>query len=271
MDYRTRVGDTMFAIAGRFDISLATLEAANPQVVNPDLIFPNELIHIPGAGHPAPHGTVSVPAYVSTYVVQAGDTLSGIAAAHGASLAVMEAANPQIDNPSLIRPGQVINLPSGSAKVVHSPAAGVLADGAISIDAVQYDQFTGDGGVSSWTEQACEIMGLPSAHWVTGYQVLCQRESSGRANAINAWDTNAHGPIQSDGYPLHCSRGVAQCIPDTFAANHVSHTSAQIYDPVANIAASMQYVRNRYGVASDGSNLPSLVQQADPRRSPRGY
>jgi SLT domain-containing protein len=40
---------------------------------------------------------------------------------------------------------------------------------------------------------------------------------------------------------------------------------------VANIAASMRYVMNRYGVSSDGSNLVSLVQQADPSRPPRGY
>jgi SLT domain-containing protein len=114
-------------------------------------------------------------------------------------------------------------------------------------------------------------MGLPPAFWVKGYEVLCIRESSGRPNAINHWDSNANGPIQADGYPLHCSRGIAQCIPDTFASNHVSHTSQAIYDPVANIAASVHYVRNRYGVAADGHNLAALVQQADPTRKPRGY
>lgn len=271
MDYRTRVGDTMFAIAAKFDVSLAALEAANPQILNPDLIFPNELIHIPGT-HPASHGSVSVPARVLTYAVQPDDTMSGIAFAHGIALSALEAANPQITNPGLIHPGDVLNLPNGFKQKQHSPVTSpVLSSGAISIDAVQYDQFTGGGDVTSWTKAACEIMGLPSSHWVAGYKVLCQRESSGRANAINAWDSNAHGPIQADNYPLHCSRGVAQCIPDTFAANHVPHTSVQIYDPVANIAASMHYVRNRYGVTSDASDLATRVQQADPRRSPMGY
>jgi len=108
-------------------------------------------------------------------------------------------------------------------------------------------------------------------HWLAGYKTLCARESSGRPNAINGWDSNAHGPIQSDGYPLHCSRGIAQCIPDTFASNHVAGTSTDIYNPVANIAASMRYVIRRYGVASDGSDLISLVQQADRNRQAIGY
>jgi spore coat assembly protein SafA len=50
-----------------------------------------------------------------TYVVQQGDTLSGIAQKFGVSLSDLEAANPQITNPDLIVPGQLINIPdSGS-------------------------------------------------------------------------------------------------------------------------------------------------------------
>ena len=110
-----------------------------------------------------------------------------------------------------------------------------------------------------------------SPHITVGsYITLCARESSGNPNAINTSDSNAHGPIQSDGHPLHCSRGVAQCIPDTFSSNHVAETSTDIYDPVANIAASMRYVMRRYGVSSDGHDLAVLVQQADPNRPPMG-
>src|SRR5436305_10017814 len=47
----------------------------------------------------------------TTYVVQQGDTLSGIAQEFGVSLSDLEAANPQITNPDLIFPGQVINIP----------------------------------------------------------------------------------------------------------------------------------------------------------------
>jgi spore coat assembly protein SafA len=46
-----------------------------------------------------------------TYVVQRGDTLSGIARRFGVSLENLEEANPQITDPNRIFPGQVINIP----------------------------------------------------------------------------------------------------------------------------------------------------------------
>ena len=266
MHYRVRAGDTMSSIAAKFDVSLSALEAANPQITNANAIYPNELIHIPAASAPT-HQPSPVPPRVVTYVVQSGDTMSSIAAAHNLSLAALEAANPQVSNPDSIQPGQVLNIPG----CVGSSPAPAGAGGVIPISAVTYSRYDGDGRVSSWTTQACGIMDVPAHYWVRGYGVLCARESSGNPNAINTYDSNAHGPIQSDGHPLHCSRGVAQCIPDTFASNHVAGTSDDIYDPVANIAASMRYVMKRYGVASDGSNLASCVQQADPSRPPCGY
>jgi LysM repeat protein len=42
------------------------------------------------------------------YLVQPGDTLSGIAASHSASLAAVEAANPQLSDPNLIYAGQTV-------------------------------------------------------------------------------------------------------------------------------------------------------------------
>ena len=90
-------GDTLGGIAERFGVSLGALEAANPQITNPDLIFPGQLIRIP--------------ANVVTYVIQPGDILGGIADRFGVSLGALEAANPQITNPDLINPGQVIKIP----------------------------------------------------------------------------------------------------------------------------------------------------------------
>jgi len=45
------------------------------------------------------------------YTVQAGDTLFFIAQKHGVTLDALIAANPHIENPNLIFPGQVINIP----------------------------------------------------------------------------------------------------------------------------------------------------------------
>jgi LysM repeat protein len=48
-------------------------------------------------------------------VVKKGDTLSGIAAANNTTVAKIVAANPQITNPNLIKPGQVITIPAAKA------------------------------------------------------------------------------------------------------------------------------------------------------------
>lgn len=64
----------------------------------------------PAAQAPAPQATQwlqDVSAGVGTYVVQFGDTLSQIAAAHGVSLSNLAA---QVQNPDLIFPGQTLSL-----------------------------------------------------------------------------------------------------------------------------------------------------------------
>jgi len=266
MEYRIRSGDTLSGIAAKFSVGLTELTEANTHIVSPEAVFPNELLHIPSPAPPGDAVSWVRPAVV-TYVVQHGDTMISIAAAHNMTLAALEAANPQVTNPNQIQVGQVLNLVPGSTP----PPTTTPTSGAIPVTAVTYARYTGTGNVTSWTKRACHIMDLPHANWVRGYKVLCARESSGQPNAINDYDSNAWGPLQSDGYPLHCSRGVAQCTPDTFATYHEAETSEDIYNPVANIAASMHYVMVTYGVAPDGSDLAALVQQADPTRPPHGY
>jgi LysM repeat protein len=96
--YVVKPGDTLSGIANQFGVTLGALEAANPQITNPDLIFPGQVIRIP---------TNAV-----IYTVQPGDTLSGIAGQFfGVTLGALEAANPQITNPDLILPRQVIRIP----------------------------------------------------------------------------------------------------------------------------------------------------------------
>ncbi|MGW7645228.1 transglycosylase SLT domain-containing protein [Streptomyces bobili] len=127
----------------------------------------------------------------------------------------------------------------------------------------------GEATARAFAEQACDLAGAPRS-WVTGVgnganlMTLIFRESSHRPNAVNQADVNATGPVQSDGAKLNCSRGYAQVIPGTFAENHQAGTSDRIYDPVANIAAAINYIWRRYGDIS-------RVQQANPHRDPAPY
>jgi spore coat assembly protein SafA len=67
-DHTVRSGDTLSGIAQSSGVSLSALIAANPQIANPNLIYPGQRVHIPGSGGgtapsspnassaPAPHG-----------------------------------------------------------------------------------------------------------------------------------------------------------------------------------------------------------------------
>ena len=46
-NYTVRRGDTLWSIAGRFGVTLTELIAANPQIKNPNLIYPGEKVRIP--------------------------------------------------------------------------------------------------------------------------------------------------------------------------------------------------------------------------------
>ena len=49
MSYNVVAGDTLSKIAAHFNVSLAALESANPQIKNPNLIYVGESINIPGS------------------------------------------------------------------------------------------------------------------------------------------------------------------------------------------------------------------------------
>lgn len=99
---------------------------------------------------------------------------------------------------------------------------------------------TYSNNLDGWIRQALDIMktkGIPGSY--NGLHKNIMRESSGNPMAINDWDINAINGIPS--------KGLLQVIPPTFNAYHVSGTSWNIYDPVANITAACNYAAARYG------------------------
>ena len=47
VDHRVVRGDTMWKLSRRYGVSLDSVIEANPQVENPDLIYPDDILHIP--------------------------------------------------------------------------------------------------------------------------------------------------------------------------------------------------------------------------------
>jgi len=100
--YVVQPGDTLSGIARRYGTTVAAIVAANG-ISNPDFIWVGQRLIIPLSATPTPGGEV-------IYIVQPGDTLSGIAQRFGTTVAAIVAAN-GISNPDFIWVGQRLIIP----------------------------------------------------------------------------------------------------------------------------------------------------------------
>lgn len=73
--------DTLSGIAGKFGLSLAALEAMNPQITNPNVIYPGEKVNVSGAATAAPAASTG-----TTATVASGDTLWALSQKYGTSV-----------------------------------------------------------------------------------------------------------------------------------------------------------------------------------------
>lgn len=113
--HQVQKGETLSSIAALYGVNLNALIAANPQIENPDMIYPQTMVIIPSRMREEEISEDRGARGVS-YIVQPGDTLYEIAKLYHVSLEALIAANPQIQNPDLIFPGQKISVPVGATE-----------------------------------------------------------------------------------------------------------------------------------------------------------
>ena len=111
--YTVASGDTLGHIATKYGTTVAALVTAN-RLTNPSLIRIGQVLTVPGAAPaPAAASPTAVPATVTTttsYTVARNDTLIGIAAKYGTTVAAIQSAN-GMKGSTLIRIGQVLSVP----------------------------------------------------------------------------------------------------------------------------------------------------------------
>jgi LysM repeat protein len=105
--YTVQRGDWIYALARRFGVPVASLLAANPGI-NPNLLYPGQVLTIPSGSTPPPDP--QVPPSGNTYTVQRGDTLFAIAVRFRTTIIALQIAN-KLANPNFIFPGQVLMIP----------------------------------------------------------------------------------------------------------------------------------------------------------------
>ena len=119
-------GDTLSGLASLCGTTVGAIQAANPGLGS--WLLAGQVLYIPTGG-----GNTYVSAYQgqvagSTYTVQWGDSLGGIAAKTGFSYSAILSVNPKIWNADLIYPGEVINLPASGYASGYGSASGRSAN-----------------------------------------------------------------------------------------------------------------------------------------------
>lgn len=95
-NYTVQSGDTLGAIASKFNTSVNTLASIN-NIANPNLIYPGQVLSVSG-------GDTSI-----TYTVQGGDNLSAIASKYGTTWQELARIN-NISNPNVVYSGQQLRI-----------------------------------------------------------------------------------------------------------------------------------------------------------------
>lgn len=105
--YTVKKGDTLYRIAKRFNTTTGMIARYNG-LVEPDLIYPDQILRIPVSELPCKK-IKPRPPFV-THIVKKGDTLASVALMHGSSIERIAEMN-GIDDPDSIAEGQVLMVP----------------------------------------------------------------------------------------------------------------------------------------------------------------
>lgn len=108
--YTVQRGDYLRKIARLCETTLAALERANPDIKNPNRIYPGQVIQLPGA-------LLSGSGSTDIYIVQSGDTLNKLAARFDTTVEKLLDLNDEISSANVIYEGQRLAVPKAGIPV----------------------------------------------------------------------------------------------------------------------------------------------------------
>jgi LysM repeat protein len=96
-------GDTLLKIANRCGTTVSALKLANPDLGSGSLIYPGQILALPGA-------ILGTDGGFFIYIVARGDTLKGLAVRFDTTVESLLSANPAITNANVIYEGQQVKV-----------------------------------------------------------------------------------------------------------------------------------------------------------------
>jgi len=161
--YSVKRGDNLTHIAKDHKVSLQEMKDANPQLRDPNKLRVGQELNLPGGA-----ATPPTPSQADgQYLVQRGDTMSGIAQSHGVGLSDLVNANPQVRDPNTISVGQQLNIPgaagNGASHATRGhgerPADAPIVHGGVSTEMMRA-RVEGDQPVLSRGANGAEVQQL---------------------------------------------------------------------------------------------------------------
>ncbi len=208
--YVVQPGDTLSAIAARAGVSVSSLAAANG--LNPNaFLLTGTVLHLSGSS--ASSGTV-MPASATTgsggsYVVQAGDTLSAIAARSGTTVDALASAN-GLDPSHFLLTGTVLRVSSGS-----SSGSGSTIDVSMSSDSSGASAASSQP-VGATAQGTPTDPPYPTAERVTASEVGSVAAANGVPSSLAAAIAWQESGFNNDLVSSADARGVMQILPGTW-------------------------------------------------------
>lgn len=173
--YTVRSGDTLSGIASRHGTTVMTIMRLNG--LTSTVIHPGQVLRLSGSGASSTQttsssssgsgGTSTSSSGSSTrYTVRSGDTVSGIAARYGTTVAAVVAAN-KLDSRALIRIGQVLVIP-GSGSSSGSSSSGSSGSSSTGSGSTSGSSSSSSSSRTSYTVRSGDTLsGIAFAHRTT--------------------------------------------------------------------------------------------------------